>query len=159
MRQVGVGGLKLCGSKPYSGPPAVLYLSMPISARDGVLYPQSSSHILAFLVIANSLSHLSFSTTNIITHFSLPITYPTIVVKMNYAPVSNIEEFTTEQSRQTDRCSQCMRGCDCSAMGLCFVECWTACFAGLWSGIVYLTEGCGECCGECCGACCGGLCT
>jgi hypothetical protein len=51
---------------------ALSYLSMPISAQDGVfIYPQSTSHISVFLVIANNVSHLSFS--NIITHFSLPI--------------------------------------------------------------------------------------
>lgn len=74
--------------------------------------------------------------------------------KMNYAPVSSIEEFTTEQSRDTDECTRCLRGCDCSASGACFIEGFAGCFAAIWGCIVALGEGCGQCCGEVCGSCC-----
>lgn len=74
----------------------------------------------------------------------------TASVKMNYAPVSDNEDFTTDQSRQTDECSRCINRCDCTMAGPCCVESLTGCFAAFWGGVVAMAECCGECCVGCC---------
>jgi hypothetical protein len=96
-----------------------------------------------------------------ISHFS-----ETASDKMNYAPVGDNEEFTTEQSRDTDRFSRCIRSLDCTTGGVFFYEALASCFAGIWGGIVYAVEGCGDCfsgccstCGDCMGDCCQNCCS
>jgi hypothetical protein len=94
-----------------------------------------------------------FTHTHAHRHIQISIFSETTSDNMNYAPVGDNEEFTTEQSRDTDRFSRCIRSLDCTTGGVFFYEAFASCFAGIWGGIVYAVEGCGDCCSGCCSTC------
>lgn len=71
---------------------------------------------------------------------------------MNYAPMSDPEDYGVAQSQEMGDMGSRMNRC-CDRSGPWGVDIFASCIAGCWAGVMACFDGCGDCCGECCGGC------
>lgn len=79
---------------------------------------------------------------------------------MNYAPMSDPEDYGVAQSQEMGGVGDKLNRC-CDRSGPWGVDIFASCIAGCWAGVLACFDGCGDCCGDClggCGDCCGECC-
>lgn len=84
----------------------------------------------------------------------------TKTLKMNYAPMSDPEDYGIAQSQEMGGVGDKINRC-CDRSGPWGVDIFASCIAGCWAGVLACFDGCGDCCGDClggCGNCCGECC-